>query len=69
MAHRAHTLLERHALRVLYDLATKVPKVILQRVEETVPALKIQIVSSANIRMLWNARVFDGYASGRKTNA
>jgi hypothetical protein len=53
MAHRAPTLLERHALRVLYDLATKVPKVILQRVEEAVPALKIQIVSSVSIiRML-----------------
>lgn len=57
MAHRSTTLLERHALRVLYDLATKVPKVVLQRVEEAVPALKIKIVSSASIRMLWNARV------------
>lgn len=54
MAYRPPTLLERLALRVLYDLATKVPKVILQRVDEVVPALKIQIVSSASFRRVRN---------------
>jgi hypothetical protein len=57
MSHRSPALLERLALRVLYDLATKVPKVILQRVEEVIPAIKIQIVSSTTFRMSSNTPV------------
>ncbi|XP_069670606.1 uncharacterized protein [Periplaneta americana] len=36
--------IEKDALRVLYHLATKIPKVILQRVEEIVPDIKPQMM-------------------------